>query len=284
MVACLCAPKAAKWMVRYQAFTLVELLVVIGIIAMLIALLLPALVSARSQARTVQCMSNIRQLGIALKAYASDYNGKYPPNTTSPAPGLSWMDFDRSQHYLTKQGAGTVSPPVTSAPTSTTVASVLVCPDDPYGQQSYAMNVWASWKVDTSLTSPPNLIEQLWPRTRKLTSSLILLSESFSWGWRTAPFIGRFGDTTTTGQMLGGAGGVPPFAAGAWGTLTGSCELAYTRHRKIHGQGMGIQPIGRVMICFDDLHVGLYSNEDLVDATGKSTGIAAWSPLDFIRN
>jgi prepilin-type N-terminal cleavage/methylation domain-containing protein len=129
-----------------SGFTLVEVLVVIGLIALLLALLLPALTKAREQSKQVQCMSNLRQIGAELTIYSNNYKGwLIPVGPWLPLAGQyesfgsNKQPWERWPVYVFKFGP-LPNPPVNDAAVYT--PKVMLCPSDfePAEAHSYVLN------------------------------------------------------------------------------------------------------------------------------------------------
>lgn len=137
-----------------KAFTLVELLVSISVIAVLVTLILPAVASARENARGVQCQTNLKQIHLALNSYAGD-NRDYIPSVDS---GLSWVSVIGNQGYV---GASLRKTPFITKGTSN-VSNVrwvvFKCPSETAklvsgGSVNYTGDLTTNWDNDYVPTS-----------------------------------------------------------------------------------------------------------------------------------
>lgn len=102
-----------------RGFTLIELLVVIAIIAILAAILFPVFARAREKARQTSCLSNMRQIGMAIEQYKMDYAGRYPWSGYT-GTSVGWYDFVEA--YIGNREA-------------------IRCPSNPNWQYGYSYNI-----------------------------------------------------------------------------------------------------------------------------------------------
>jgi len=110
-------------------FTLVELLVVIGIIAVLIGILLPALGRARAQAKSVQCESNLRQIGIAMQMYVGQYNNSFPPGFDKDSNGNVYNWTSLLVTLMDRTGATNSAVDLKTGGTTGKFRRVFLCPE-----------------------------------------------------------------------------------------------------------------------------------------------------------
>ncbi len=154
---CRCGRPLAR-LRRLKAFTVIELLVVLAVIAVLMGILLPALISVREQSRSAGCLSNLRQIGHAFFMYANDHRGRLPPaDLRDPLfqhPPGNWATIMVSSKYLS----------VPETATGAVQQSVFRCPSgldlngfadvDAYSASRTSSLQAAYWQRHTTVMGP----------------------------------------------------------------------------------------------------------------------------------
>lgn len=149
---------------RIRAFTLIEVLVVVAIIALLISILIPSLKAAKDLARRSDCASNLHQIGVALNAYANEHREQLPPlyrTTTAfttyymrtPGPGTVNLGLLANRRYITE-------PKLFYCSGQSPADSASLTYDGP-DNRWYSDNGWAALesKVPVRSSYPARLIE-----------------------------------------------------------------------------------------------------------------------------
>ena len=117
-----------KLLKQKAAFTLIELLVVIAIIAILAAMLLPALAAAKRKAQRINCVNNLKEVGLAFRVWEGDNNDNYPMNVSTKAGGAMEMVGSSANTVTVTKGAFVAAFLCMSNELST--PKLLLCPSD----------------------------------------------------------------------------------------------------------------------------------------------------------
>jgi len=234
---------------KRRAFTLIELLVVIAIIAILAAFLLPALSSAKKKAVQTQCLSNYKNVGVALQLFVDEHDDQLPPGGTNslyltqlPVYGAG-RDFNKDLSYYLAPYLSLPAPEQVGD--TTNLIKVMVCPaylkslpgstDGKYDPQSDAFSHAYCFAVSRYVLVEPSGFPFGWQSTgdESMKLSAIAQIKPLSEAWATADM-----DWEATGDP----------------TRLGTDRTPYVAIAPVHGATRSA--------LFFDMHVDKIKNED----------------------